>query len=191
MFELGSVLRDSNGKWPDELWHVGWPMFTICFICWSVWWSKFQLNMIVQILVDMLFRTLVEKLFNKLMVEIMVNMLVDSRVNMGLTWRWTQRWLTFWLIGHKESIWWFTSWLTYRWYFGWNNFWDEGNQEALCIWVKIIRMGNMHFLCHFLPLFIVTWSQNESSLSQEKNTQLTSTPRRVMGLYFLLQIGSI
>ena len=31
------------------------------------------------------------------------------------------------------------------------------------IWVEIIRMGNMHFLCHFLAVFMMTWSQNEQS----------------------------
>ena len=48
------------------------------------------------------------------------------------------------------------------------------------IWVKIIRMGNMHFLCHFLSVFMVTWSQNELSEGWEKNPQLTSTLRTVM-----------
>ena len=47
------------------------------------------------------------------------------------------------------------------------------------IWVKNFRMGNMQFLA----VFIVTWVQNEPSESREKNTQLTSIPRRVMGLH--------
>ena len=51
------------------------------------------------------------------------------------------------------------------------------------IWVKIIRMGNMHFSCHFFSVFILTWSQNEPPESRKKTTQLTSTPRRVMGLH--------
>ena len=64
---------------------------------------------------------------------------------------------------------------------------------VVCLWVKIIRMGNKHFSCHFLSVFIVTWSQNEPLESQEKNTQLTRTPRRGIALhcFFLLQIGLI
>ena len=41
------------------------------------------------------------------------------------------------------------------------------------------------FCVTFLQFFIVTWSQNEPSENQEKNTQLTSTPWRVMGLHCL------
>ena len=37
---------------------------------------------------------------------------------------------------------------------------EEKNQK-LNIWVELIRMGNMPFLCHFLSVFMVTWSQNE------------------------------
>ena len=40
------------------------------------------------------------------------------------------------------------------------------------IWVKIIRMGNKQFSCHFLSVFIVTWIQNEPSESQDKSTKL-------------------
>ena len=58
----------------------------------------------------------------------------------------------------------------------------EAHQIWEDIWVEIIGMGNMHFLCHFLSVFIVTWSQNEPLKSREKSTQLTSTLRRVIAL---------
>ena len=57
-------------------------------------------------------------------------------------------------------------------------------EKSLSIWVEVIRMGNMHFLCHFLSVFMVTWSQNELSESWTKITQLTSTLRRVIDNYF-------
>ena len=39
----------------------------------------------------------------------------------------------------------------------------------------------MHFPCHFLSVFMVTWSQNEPSENHTKSTQLTITLRRVTG----------
>ena len=66
--------------------------------------------------------------------------------------------------------------------------WAEGSisyKTGENIWVKMIRMGNMHFSCHFVSVFIVTWSQNERSESWEKNIQLTTTGTRF--LYFFCQ----
>ena len=33
----------------------------------------------------------------------------------------------------------------------------------------------MHFPCHFMSIFMVTWSQNEPSQGRKKSTQLKST----------------
>ena len=41
------------------------------------------------------------------------------------------------------------------------------------IWVEMFCPWNRHFLCHILSVFILTWSQNEPSESQEKNNQYT------------------
>ena len=62
---------------------------------------------------------------------------------------------------------------------------------AAYIWVKIIRMGNMHFLCQFLSVFIVTLSQNEPSESQKKNPVDKYTKESNGIALFLLQVGSI
>ena len=40
--------------------------------------------------------------------------------------------------------------------------------HLLFIWVKIIRMGNMHKPCQFLSVSMVTWSQNVPSNGQKK-----------------------
>ena len=50
---------------------------------------------------------------------------------------------------------------------------------ARFIWVDIFGLVNMHFLCHFLSVFMVTLSQNEPSEGRKKSTQLTSKLKRI------------
>ena len=51
------------------------------------------------------------------------------------------------------------------------------------IWVEIVCLGNMHFMCHFLSVFMVTLSQNEPSEARTKSAQLTITLRRVTAVF--------
>ena len=48
----------------------------------------------------------------------------------------------------------------------WKNFGIR--REAFTIWLGIFCLGNMHVLCHFLSVSMVTWSQNEPSEGQKK-----------------------
>ena len=66
-----------------------------------------------------------------------------------------------------------------------------GMQESMQvdIWLKMIKMGNVHFPYHFLSVFMVPWSQNEHLEGQKKIIQLSSTLMRVMGWPFYMASG--
>ena len=44
----------------------------------------------------------------------------------------------------------------------------------------------MHFSCHFLSVFIVTWSQNEPSESQEKKYPVDKYTKESNGIALFL-----
>ena len=52
------------------------------------------------------------------------------------------------------------------------------------IWVEIIRMRNMHFLCHFLSVFFVTWIQTGHRRAFKKYTKESK-----WNALILLQVG--
>ena len=56
------------------------------------------------------------------------------------------------------------------------------SSKYLYIWVTFFFLGNKHFPCHFLSVFIKTCIQNMPSESRRKVNQLTNTLWRVMGL---------
>ena len=60
------------------------------------------------------------------------------------------------------------------------------------IWIKIIKMGNMHKSCHFLSLFMVTGNQIEPSVSPPQKYPVDKYTNESHGVAFiLLQVGSI
>ena len=61
----------------------------------------------------------------------------------------------------------------------------------LYIWVEIFCLGNRHFLCHFLSIFMVTLSQNEPSEDQKKYPVDKYTKESNSLTLFLLKVCSI
>ena len=58
--------------------------------------------------------------------------------------------------------------------------------------MNIFCLWNKHLLCHFLLVFIVTWSQNEPSESREKKYPGDKYTEESNGIaFFLLQIDLI
>ena len=73
------------------------------------------------------------------------HMIHKSKDHMRQNTLWSNPWFDFTPLGYKNKV-----------------LEVLGSSKLPCnIWVKIIMMGNMHFLFHFLSVFIVTWSQNE------------------------------
>ena len=70
-----------------------------------------------------------------------------------------------------------------------------GDRNGSLIYIQYMdgdfQDGNIHFQCHFLSVFMLTWNQNEPSEGREKHSVHKYTKKSLVIALFLWEVGSI